>query len=56
MRIPEQHRAECGSCYGNGCFVCGNRGWSESDEGREAREYAEERRWEEQRDLRREDD
>lgn len=46
MRLPvaHRHKAECGRCYGNGCSDCGNRGWHETDEGREEREAEEDRR------------
>lgn len=52
MRVPDQYRDEHSACYGMGCFVCEGRGWFESEEGREAREEAEERRYEERREER----
>lgn len=42
--VADQHKLDCGNCYGNGCLSCNNRGWVESDEGREEREDAEDRR------------
>lgn len=42
--VADQHKAECVTCYGNGCISCGNQGWHETEEGRESREDAEERR------------
>lgn len=42
--VADQHKVEHDACYGMGCFACGNRGWFESDEGREEREDAEDRR------------
>lgn len=43
---------ECGNCYGNGCFVCGNRGYVESDAAREAREDWEDGAYDRARDER----
>lgn len=42
--VADAHKVECGNCYGNGCFCCGNRGWNETEEGREEREAAEDYR------------
>ena len=42
--VADRHKIDCGNCYGNGCGFCSNRGWIESEEGREEREDAEERR------------
>lgn len=42
--VADQHKADCGNCYGNGCSSCAGRGWIETEEGRESREDAEERR------------
>ena len=42
--VADRHKLDCGNCYGNGCASCSNRGWIESDEGREEREDAEDRR------------
>jgi hypothetical protein len=42
--VADKHKVDCGTCYGNGCSGCDNRGWIESSEGREEREDAEERR------------
>jgi hypothetical protein len=44
LPVASEHKVECGWCYGNGCGSCGNRGWTESAEGREEREDEEERR------------
>lgn len=40
-RVRDEHKEDCGSCYGNGCAACGNRGWFETEEGRQSREQAE---------------
>lgn len=53
--VSPAHRVDCGNCYGNGCLACGNRGWVETDAGREAREEAEDRRADERRHEPRED-
>ena len=48
-RIPDQYREEHSACYGVGCFACSNRGWFESEEGRESREDYEGRKADAQR-------
>lgn len=48
----EPDRVDCGNCYGNGCWSCGNRGWVETATGREKREDAEDRRAEDARERR----
>lgn len=52
MRVSEKHREDCGRCYGNGCWACGNRGWIETAEGREAREEWEDGAYDRARDDR----
>ena len=42
--VAESAKADCGNCYGNGCLTCGMRGWIETEEGRDSREDAEDRR------------
>lgn len=42
FRVKEEHKEDCGHCYGNGCAMCHGRGWIETQEGREERESAEE--------------
>lgn len=50
--VADRHKIDCGYCYGNGCFVCGNRGWTESEEGRREREQAEDDRADAEREER----
>lgn len=50
LPVADRHKVDCGNCYGNGCGSYGNRGWVETEEGREEREEAEERRGEEMRE------
>lgn len=52
LPVAERHKEECGRCYGNGCSTCFNRGWHESEEGREEREEEEDRRADEARERR----
>ena len=42
--VAESAKADCGNCYGNGCLSCGMRGWIETEEGRDSRQDAEDRR------------
>lgn len=44
LPVADQHKADCPSCYGNGCSDCHGRGWLETAEGREEREAEEDRR------------
>lgn len=44
LPVADRHKVDCGRCYGNGCSDCANRGWHETDEGREEREDEEDRR------------
>lgn len=44
LPVADEHKIDCGFCYGNGCGSCGYRGWNESEEGREEREAEEDRR------------
>jgi hypothetical protein len=53
LPVADQHKIECANCYGNGCFVCGGRGWTESEVGMLEREDAEERIAEERAEMRR---
>jgi hypothetical protein len=48
----ERTREDCGNCYGNGCGSCGNKGWIETEAGREAREAWEDGAHDRDRDAR----
>lgn len=56
LPVHDDHKVDCGHCYGNGCLYCSNRGWVETEEGREEREAAEDDRadaWRKERQLER---
>lgn len=44
MKLPVIDKVDCPLCYGNGCEMCHNRGWIETEAGREEREAEEDRR------------
>lgn len=51
MRQYPRSKNDCGNCYGNGCFSCGNTGYADlSEDERDAYEDAMERRAEAARD------
>lgn len=51
-REREPRRADCATCYGNGCSACSGRGWVETPSGCEAREEWEDGAFDRARDAR----